>query len=77
MTAVVVYPLIIAVVLAVADIVAFDRLAGVGSTRMWVLTSVFAIGGVANAASRSKVERIWSPVSFGIAVCCGYIARVM
>jgi hypothetical protein len=41
---------------------------------MWVLTGFFAIGSVANFASRSKKERIWGLVSLAIAVCCAIIA---
>lgn len=41
---------------------------------IWTLTGLFAIGTVLNLASRSKVERIWGPVSLVIAVCFGVIA---
>ncbi|MFZ0013796.1 MAG: hypothetical protein WAL25_06720 [Acidimicrobiia bacterium] len=41
---------------------------------LWVLAGLFALGALANFASRSKVERIWGPVSLALAVCCGVIA---
>jgi hypothetical protein len=41
---------------------------------MWALTGFFALGAVANFASRSPIERIWGPVALGIAVCCGIVA---
>jgi hypothetical protein len=41
---------------------------------VWVLTGYFGIGAVLNIISRSKVERIWGPVSLIIAVCCGLVA---
>jgi hypothetical protein len=42
---------------------------------MWVLTAFFAVGALANFVSRSIIERIWGPVTLGLAVCCGLIAR--
>lgn len=41
---------------------------------MWGLTGYFAIGALLNTISRSKVERIWGPVSLIVAVCCGLVA---
>ncbi len=41
---------------------------------LWVLAGFFLLGTLANAASRSKVERLWAPVSLVIAICCGVIA---
>lgn len=41
---------------------------------MWVLTGFFALGEMANLASRSKVEQIRGPVWLAVAVCCGIIA---
>ena len=72
--AVVAYPLIILFVLAAAGLI--DTTLAVGTRRvgMWVLTALLALGAVANFVSRSKIERIWGPVSFGAAVCCGLIA---
>lgn len=72
--AVVAYPLIILFVLAAAGLI--DTTLAVGTRRvgMWVLTALLALGAVANFVSRSKIERIWGPVSLGAAVCCGLIA---
>ncbi len=44
---------------------------------LWGLAGFFLLGTLANAASRSKVERIWAPVSLAVAVCCAVIARGM
>jgi hypothetical protein len=41
---------------------------------MWVLAGFFTLGALANLASRSKVERIWGPISLIVAVCCAVIA---
>ena len=68
------YPLIGLFVLASAGVIQADWMPGTGSTGMWVLTGLFALGTLANFASRSKRERYWGPVSLVIAVCCGIIA---
>ena len=69
----VLYPLLIAVVLGAAGLVGpwlpFDR-----SMVMWVLAAFFTLGVVMNAVSRSPIERIWSPVSAVLAICCAVIA---
>lgn len=44
---------------------------------LWVLTGLFLLGTLANAASKSKVERIWAPVSLGLAICCAIVALAM
>lgn len=49
----------------------------VGRLWLWVLAGVFALSALANVASRSKVERLWAPVSLAIAVCCAIIATGM
>jgi hypothetical protein len=41
---------------------------------LWVLTGLFGLGTLANFASRSKIERIWGPVTFILAICCGILA---
>jgi cell shape-determining protein MreD len=41
---------------------------------LWVLAGLFMLGTLANAASRSKVERVWAPVSLAVAICCAVIA---
>jgi hypothetical protein len=40
----------------------------------WVGTAYFALGTIVNAVSRSKVERLWAPVSLITAVCYGLVA---
>lgn len=69
---VVLYPLIGAVLLAVAG-----RIAGWSWMRpgvLWGLVGFFALGTLANGASRSRAERVWSPVCAALAVCCGVVA---
>jgi len=68
------YPLIIFVVLDAADVIGSDEMPDIGASGMWVLTGLFALGAVANFASRSPVERLWGPVSLVIAVCCAIVA---
>jgi uncharacterized membrane protein YbhN (UPF0104 family) len=41
---------------------------------IWFLAGLFALGAIANFASRSRIERIWGPVSLALAVCCVIIA---
>ncbi|MGD2060265.1 MAG: hypothetical protein PVF87_05340 [Acidimicrobiia bacterium] len=41
---------------------------------LWVLTGLFLLATLANAVSRSRVERIWAPVALAIAICCVVIA---
>jgi hypothetical protein len=40
----------------------------------WLLTGYFALGALLNLASRSRVERIWAPVSLIMAACCAVVA---
>ena len=72
--AVVVYPIVILIVLASSDLITVAWLPWSGATAMLVLTVLFAIGALMNFVSRSRVERIWGPVSLVIAICCGAIA---
>ena len=72
--AVVAYPLIIFFVLAAAGLIDTTITVGTRRVGMWVLAALLALGAVANFVSRSKIERIWGPVSLGAAVCCGLIA---
>ena len=46
----------------------------VSSLWIWLLAGLFALGALANFASRSRVERWWGPVSATIAVCCVIVA---
>ena len=73
--AVVVYPLIFLFVLAASGLVDTSLSEGTRRVGMWVLTALFALGALANFVSRSKIERIWGPLTLGLAVCCGLIAR--
>ena len=73
LVAMVVYPFIALYVLASADLIDLKWLP-TGATGMWVLTGFFTMGTVANLASRSRIERIWAPVSLAIAVCCAIVA---
>ena len=71
---VVIYPLAILLILEAAGVTDFDVIPDVGPIGMWVLTGIFALGGLLNLFSRSKLERVWAPWSAGIAVCCGIVA---
>ncbi len=68
------YPLLALFVLDSAEVITTAWVPGTGKVGMWVLTGFFAVGTIANFASRSKKERIWGPVSLAIAVCCAIIA---
>jgi hypothetical protein len=73
--AILVYPLIAFLILAASGLVDTNLTAGTRETAMWVLAAFFGLGALANFASRSRIERIWGPVSLGVAICCGLIAR--
>ena len=73
--AVVVYPLIILFVLAASGWVDTSLTEGTRRVGMWVLAGLLALGALANFVSRSKIERLWGPVSLALAICCGLIAR--
>ncbi len=40
----------------------------------WLATAYFGLGAVVNLLSRSRIERVWSPVSLLTAVCYGLVA---
>jgi hypothetical protein len=40
----------------------------------WGATGYFVIGGLVNLISRSRVERLWAPVSVVIAICFAIVA---
>ena len=71
---VVIYPLATLLILEAGGVTDFEVVPDVGPVGMWVFTGLFALGGILNLVSRSKAERIWAPVSMGIAICCGIIA---
>jgi hypothetical protein len=70
----VVYPAIMLAILSTGGVLQLDLLPPVESMPMWVLAALFLFSAAANAASRSKRERIWAPVSLVIATCCVVIA---
>jgi hypothetical protein len=73
--AILIYPLMAFLILAASSLVETNLTAGTRRTAMWVLTALLGLGALANFASRSRIERIWGPVSLGVAICCGLIAR--
>lgn len=72
--ALVIYPLIIAAVLASAGLIEADWLPGNRSALMWGLAGFLGLGALANFASRSRRERLWGPVALAIAISCAIIA---
>ena len=72
--AVVVYPLVIAQVLAAAGLIGDEWLPVDGTLIMWVLAGLLALGGLMNFASRSRPERTWGAVALTIGLCCAIIA---
>ena len=69
-----IYPVVIALVLSASGVIDTDLIPGQGGLVMWLLAALFGIGGIANAASRSSLERWWAPVSLTVGVCCAYLA---
>ena len=72
-TAILVYPLIALYVLDSAGVIDLAWLPG-SRLGMWIVTAFFTLGAVANFASRSRIERIWGPLSLVVAVCSVVIA---
>ena len=75
--ALLIYPLIIIVVVDSAELIDVSPLPGGEEARMWVLCGLFALGALANVASRSTLERYWAPVSMAIAVCSAIVASAL
>ncbi len=73
-TAVAACPLMALYVLRSAEVIDAPPLPGAGAVAMWVLVGYFALGTLANLASRSPRERFWGPVALALAVCCAVIA---
>ena len=71
--AVVIYPLLIAVVLAAAGIIQASWLPFDPAILIWIIAGLLAIGAVMNFASRSAPERIWGPVALLAAVSCAIV----
>jgi hypothetical protein len=72
--AVVVYPLVIALVLAAAGLIGDGWLPVDGTLIMWALAGLLGVGAVMNFVSRSRPERSWGAVALTIALCCLIIA---
>jgi hypothetical protein len=72
--AVVVYPLIIALVLASAGLIDDGWLPVDGTVIMWALAGLLGVGAIMNFVSRSAPERRWGAVALTIALCCVVIA---
>jgi hypothetical protein len=72
--ALVVYPLIIALVLASAGIISDGWLPVDAALIMWALAGLLGLGAVMNFVSRSPPERRWGAVALTIALCCVVIA---
>ena len=70
----VVYPMLALAILRAANVIDVGWISA-STTMMWALTAFFAVGAVANLASRSRIERIWAPVAITLAVCCAVVAR--
>jgi hypothetical protein len=70
----VVYPIMLAVILAAAGLIADDWLPFDPAVLMWFFAGFFALGVVVNAISRSPPERIWAVASAILAGCCIVIA---
>jgi hypothetical protein len=73
----VVYPGLITYVLATAGVLDATWVPARGKLGMWIITAVFVLGGFANLASRSRRERWWAIVAFGIALCTGIVALAL
>lgn len=69
------YPAMAMTILGTAGLT--DNALVANRTAMWVLAGFFALGTVANFASRSRYERVWGPVSLALAICCGVIALAL
>ena len=72
--AIVVYPLIIALVLAAAGMIGDGWLPVDATLIMWSLAGLLGVGAVMNFVSRSPPERRWGAVALTIALCCVVIA---
>lgn len=72
--AIVVYPVLIALVLASAGMIDDEWLPLDGSLIMWGLAALLGVGAVMNFVSPSPPERRWGAVALTIALCCVVIA---
>jgi len=74
--ALLIYPGIITIVLNASGLIDIDWLPADAGT-MWFLAVIFTLGTVANLMSQSQPERVWGPVSAGLAICFAIIAGGM
>lgn len=65
---VLIYPLLILYVLHVGEVATFDWLPA-PDVVIWVMVVFFGLGMLANAFSRSKVERLWAPFTLILTIC--------
>jgi hypothetical protein len=75
--ALVIYPFIVVAILDSAGVIDGDFLPGRSAQLMWLFVGLFTLGGIANLASRSRIERYWAAVSIAIAICCAVIASAL
>lgn len=68
------YPLVLLFVLDAGDLIETGLAGDSAQLFMWLLASLFALGAVANFASKSRWERLWGPVALVISACCGFLA---
>ena len=66
--AVLIYPLLVLYVLHVGEVATVDWLPA-PTVVIWVMVAFFGLSTLANAASRSKIERLWAPVSLILTIC--------
>lgn len=71
----VIHPIVALYLLDAGGIVASAWLPGSRTIVLWGLAAFFALGTLANFASRSRVERWWGPLTLALTVCCVIIAR--
>jgi hypothetical protein len=67
-------PPIFLAVLVASRFIDANLLPGNVGVVMWIIAGLFTVGGLANLASRSPLERYWAAVSVAIAACCAVIA---
>ncbi|NIN49265.1 MAG: hypothetical protein GTN62_04020 [Gemmatimonadales bacterium] len=71
-----VYPFVVLFVVGAAGLAETGLGRGPSSrVWLWVLAGFFAAGTVMNVISRSKIERLWAPVSLILGVCCVVVAN--
>ena len=74
LVAIVVYPIMLAVILAASGLIGNEWLPIDPNVACWILAGFFVLGALVNALSRSPAERIWALASAVLAACCVLIA---